>query len=202
MKREMDTLAPWLHYCLEKPALFTSAPTDSPLDAAWQSFTSTIPLDITLSQIPFQYDEAQVQLNAMRHAIEESTAPTELLDEAENWRQQMSELLERARSNVIGLIEIFRSIKEQSESLITATDFDFLFNPRRKLFRIGYNVDTGNRDPNHYDLLASEARIASLLAIGKGEILQSHWLHLGRPLTTQNDQLALLSWSRVKCSST
>ena len=52
-----------------------------------------------------------------------------------------------------------------------------------KLFRIGYNATAATLDNNFYDLLASEARIASLVALAKHEVPRSHWLHLGRPLT-------------------
>ena len=66
-------------------------------------------------------------------------------------------------------------------------DFSSLYDPRRQLFYIGYHVDEEKPDANYYDLLASEARIASLVAIAKGEVPQSHWLHLGRPLTQVDD---------------
>ena len=73
-------------------------------------------------------------------------------------------------------------------------DFGFLLNPQRQVFHIGYNVETESLDSNYYDLLASEARIASLLAIAKGDVPQSHWLHLARPITRVNGARALLSW--------
>ena len=75
-------------------------------------------------------------------------------------------------------------------------EFGFLFDAQRQLFHIGYNVDAGTLDQNYYDLLASEARIASLVAIAKYDVPQSHWIHLGRPLTRlDNGEEALLSWS-------
>ena len=74
-------------------------------------------------------------------------------------------------------------------------DFGFLFDRRRQVFHIGFNLDAGKLDDNHYDLLASEARLASLVAIAKRDVPLSHWLHLGRPLTRVDGSLALLSWS-------
>src|SRR5258706_5468330 len=74
-------------------------------------------------------------------------------------------------------------------------DFKFLFDERRQVFHLGYNATTERMDSSHYDLLASEARIASLIAIAKGDVPQSHWLHLGRPVTKVNGKRALLSWS-------
>ncbi|MCZ7666745.1 MAG: hypothetical protein M5U34_05700 [Chloroflexi bacterium] len=74
-------------------------------------------------------------------------------------------------------------------------DFSFLYNPQRHVFHIGYNLENGRLDENYYDLLASEARIASLVAIAKRDVPPKHWLHLARPLTQLPEGLTLLSWS-------
>ena len=74
-------------------------------------------------------------------------------------------------------------------------EFAFLFDPQRRVFHIGYNLERGRLDDSFYDLLASEARIASLVAIAKGDVPVRHWLHLSRPLTEVQGLLALLSWS-------
>ena len=74
-------------------------------------------------------------------------------------------------------------------------DFTFLFDPTRKLLSIGYRVTENSLDPNCYDLLASEARLASFIAIAKGDVPSSHWFHLGRALTPVGNGSALISWS-------
>src|SRR5881296_4550362 len=74
-------------------------------------------------------------------------------------------------------------------------DFDFLFDPMRKLFAIGYRVTDGSLDPGRYDLLASEARLASFVAIAKGDVPVSHWFRLGRSLTPVELDSVLVSWS-------
>ena len=63
------------------------------------------------------------------------------------------------------------------------------------MFHIGYNASTEKLDPSYYDLLASETRIASLIAIAKGDVPHSHWQHLGRPVTKVDGKQVLLSWS-------
>ncbi len=73
--------------------------------------------------------------------------------------------------------------------------FDFLFDDQRKIFSIGYNVDLERRDNSFYDLLASEARLTSFVAIAKDEISQEHWFRLGRPLTPVDSSRALVSWT-------
>ena len=67
--------------------------------------------------------------------------------------------------------------------------------PMRKLFAIGYRVADGTLDPGRYDLLASEARLASFVAIAKGDVPVSHWFRLGRALTPVELDSVLVSWS-------
>lgn len=73
--------------------------------------------------------------------------------------------------------------------------FDFLEQPKRHLLSIGYRVQENKLDENCYDLLASEARLASFFAIAKGDIKLKHWFHLGRLLIPVGWKSALLSWS-------
>lgn len=70
----------------------------------------------------------------------------------------------------------------------------FLYSRERKLFSIGYHVDDCKLDTSYYDLLASEARLASLLAIAKGDVPINHWWALGRPYNIVNGREILLSW--------
>jgi cyclic beta-1,2-glucan synthetase len=74
-------------------------------------------------------------------------------------------------------------------------DFAFLFDANRQLFSIGYRVDDAAPDESYYDLLASEARLASFVAIAKGDVPSTHWFHLGRATTTVHRRAVLLSWS-------
>src|SRR2546426_11394512 len=74
-------------------------------------------------------------------------------------------------------------------------EFQFLFDPSRKIFSIGYRVADGSLDPSGYDLLASEARLASFVAIAKGDVAGTHWFRLARPMTPVGFGAALVSWS-------
>ena len=73
--------------------------------------------------------------------------------------------------------------------------YGFLLDPVRKLLSIGYRVPEGTLDPSCYDLLASEARLASFIAIAKGDVPARHWFHLGRAVTPIARGAALISWS-------
>ncbi len=77
--------------------------------------------------------------------------------------------------------------------------FDFLYDRQRKIFAIGYRLadaeEPGRLDSSFYDLLASESRLASFIAVARGDVPQAHWFHLGRSVTSVEGSPALLSWS-------
>ncbi len=83
----------------------------------------------------------------------------------------------------------------RAEAMVQAMDFQFLFDTSRKIFSIGYRVADDMLDPSCYDLLASEARLASFVAIAKGDVSPRHWFRLGRALTPVGRGAALVSWS-------
>ncbi|MDQ5873000.1 MAG: phosphorylase, partial [Acidobacteriota bacterium] len=103
--------------------------------------------------------------------------------------------LERCRETSASLERRLTAIARESATLLAGMDFRFLFDEARKLFSIGYRVSDGRHDPGFYDLLASEARLASFIAIARGDAPSSHWFHLGRPLTPVGTGSALVSWS-------
>ncbi|MEO7938705.1 MAG: glucoamylase family protein [Burkholderiaceae bacterium] len=79
--------------------------------------------------------------------------------------------------------------------LANEAEFGFLYDTRRRLLHIGFNTAVQQLDRSYYDLLASEARLASLWAIAKGDVPASHWAALGRPYFAVGAQAGLRSWS-------
>jgi cyclic beta-1,2-glucan synthetase len=87
------------------------------------------------------------------------------------------------------------SLAKQARTMALEMEFGFLFDKDRKLLSIGYLASEGQLDTNCYDLLASEARLASFLAIAKNDIPAKHWFRLGRAVTYVAHGAALISWS-------
>ena len=102
---------------------------------------------------------------------------------------------EGLESTAGALVHRFSGLALLAERMVRTMDFGFLFDRSRKLFSIGYRVADGSPDPSYYDLLASEARLASFVAIAKGDVSPRHWFLLGRSLTPVGGGAALLSWS-------
>jgi len=88
-----------------------------------------------------------------------------------------------------------QSVAQTCRDLALEMDFAFLLDEDRQLLSIGYLTSDGTPDPNCYDLLASEARLASFLAIAKGEVPTRHWFLLGHAVTPVSGGPALISWS-------
>ncbi len=117
-------------------------------------------------------------------------APPEVVAWLERAESALGAAGERARRLVAELL----ALAEQAEAAWASIDFGFLFDPKRKLFRIGYNVSSDRPDHHYYDLLASEARLTSFLAVVLKQAPPTHWHALGRPLTRIRGSVALLSW--------
>ncbi len=81
------------------------------------------------------------------------------------------------------------------ENLINNTKFTPLYDEDRGLFYIGYNAGENKTLKHHYDLLASEARTASYIAVSRREVPLKHWRNLGRPLVMEKGYISLASWS-------
>ena len=79
--------------------------------------------------------------------------------------------------------------------LADGMNMQFLYDPKQKLFAIGYNVTAGRLDLSSYDLLASEARLGSFVAIARGDVPLEHWFSMGRPYGAVGRQRVLLSWT-------
>jgi cyclic beta-1,2-glucan synthetase len=90
------------------------------------------------------------------------------------------------------------ALAARMSALADAMRFDVLYDRRRRIFSIGYRLPDadgpGRLDASFYDLLASEARLASFVAIAKGDVPQHHWFHLGRLVTNVNGRATLMSW--------
>jgi cyclic beta-1,2-glucan synthetase len=145
-----------------------------------------------LADAPDRFDSILLDLSALR---------VRLVDRLSGERDtvaridELAEALRRSSAEAAALVRRLSVIAQTADRMVQAMEFRFLFDEARKLFSIGYRVADGTLDANCYDLLASEARLASFVAIAKGEAPPSHWFHLGRALTPVDRGSALISWS-------
>ncbi len=96
--------------------------------------------------------------------------------------------LDAARTRLLALAE-------RARTMGMAADYGVLYDRERRLLHIGFRGETQQLDDNHYDLLASESRLTSLIAIAKGDVPLAHWTTLGRPFFAEGTEVGLKSWS-------
>lgn len=87
------------------------------------------------------------------------------------------------------------ALGRRAEALSDAMDFSLLYDKERKLFTIGYDIEKEKYTQGWYDLMASEARQTSYLAVARGEVEPRHWRRLGRMLVRDNDYSGMASWT-------
>ena len=135
-------------------------------------------------------------LDTLEHAVaRRTTAATEEHSVCKAYVAKLRAELEDCRNTNAETCGELDTLAGRLGALADAMDFGFLFDAERRLFAIGYSASNVRLDTSHYDLLASEARLASLVAIAKGDVPQEHWFRLGRPRTLTAGRPVLLSWS-------
>ena len=126
-------------------------------------------------------------------AIEQKLAPAPTPEERA-WLDEFQKHIAAAHHRAIERIAAIERLARQASELATM-EYDFLYDKARHLLAIGYNVSEHRQDASCYDLLASEARLGSFVAIAQGQLPQDNWFALGRLLTNGYGAPTLLSWS-------
>ncbi len=174
--RDFDELLPWARLGAQSIGVAVG---DG--DAGFAASLASIP---TLRAMPDRC-EAALRILAERRATAEGIVDVDALVLA----------LERSGSAARALERRLTSLAERIAECVQATEFGFLLDKRRLLLSIGFQVVEDRLDPSCYDLLASEARLASFVAIAKGDVPVKHWFRLGRGFCAVEGGAVLLSWS-------
>jgi cyclic beta-1,2-glucan synthetase len=136
------------------------------------------------------------QARRLADAIKER--PEELALWAERLQQQVrdhrAEMDAESDETGASLIPRLHDLATRIDRLAREMNFRFLYNEERHLFSIGFNLGQHQLDAAHYDLLASEACLASYLAIARGDAPVRHWFQLGRPVSRTQRRIVLFSW--------
>ena len=129
----------------------------------------------------------------LRPVIEHRLADNAGSDESEWLGLLLAVLFESAIKAARRIAVIEKLVLQSGDS--AAMEYNFLYDRGQHLLSIGYNADQRRCDSGYYDLLASEARLCSFVAIAQGQIPQDNWFALGRQLSVAGGQPILVSWS-------
>lgn len=168
---EIEMLAPWL----ASPAV-----------------TDYIAIYPQLDIVPSLRDLAQLRLQG--YASKEQNLSVDQCAQQEANDAALFSAVSEANLQATSRIAQIEKLVQQALRFSEA-DYAFLYDSTTHLLAIGYNVSDHRRDLSYYDLLASEARLASFIAIAQGQIPQESWFALGRQLTLAGGKPILMSWS-------
>ena len=174
MQRELDALLPWLRLHAEAAAHALELPKELRLDE--------------IATVAAQLRER------LKTSESERKTRGEISAELEASSKRLDDAFRSAEANGTALATELIALATLADEEVRGMDFALLYDSERRLFRIGYNATVDQLDEHHYDLLASEARLASYVAIVKRDVPESHWYALGRPLTQARGAPLLLSW--------
>jgi len=173
--RDVDILVPWIHFANSLCAS-TKLEAQAPHTV---TFRKQLTLETHLSDLSGCYTLNLADIEAS----------------SEGLQSPLAKMLRRAGEQAEALTKRLDTMVAQLDTLFYEMDFRFLYDTKCNLFAIGYRVTEGTLDSSYYDLLASEARLSSFIAIAKGDVPSIHWLHLGRRVTRAAHGTMLLSWS-------
>ncbi|HPI40962.1 MAG TPA: glucoamylase family protein, partial [Pseudobdellovibrionaceae bacterium] len=155
----------------------------------WHQIYHRLSLDVPLSKmgdhlIAIHSDVQSARLSWPKEDLE-------LIKDLENFEVQ----IQKARQDSEFLIQRTHDVIDLCHRLFHEMDFNLLYDSSKSLFSIGYRVSDQQIDNSFYDLMASEARLTSFIAIAKGDVPALHWFKLGRGMTSVNNGNILVSWS-------
>jgi cyclic beta-1,2-glucan synthetase len=188
--RDLDAAIPWARLVFgNDPSNRATSPEQTLGSPAIARFFLSFP---ALAATPDRCETAIHELTTLRARLAtEGAAQSDTLTRID----AIIESLAHSAAASGALARRLSTLVQLTKMMFDAMEFGFLFNPTRKLFSIGYRVADNSLDPTCYDLLASEARLTSFIAIAKGDAPATHWFHLGRALTPVGRGSALVSWS-------
>src|SRR5262249_35058562 len=143
------------------------APARDAVGPSWPALVALATTVPPVSALPAAIATARQAVDELRERL--ATTATAAAEES-SWSERLLTALTAAAPVADYLVARLREGIERAEAMIQAMDFGLLYDRERRLFYIGYNVTAGRMDPHHYDLLASEARLASFLSIALADV--------------------------------
>ena len=160
-------------------------------EAAHESRREALGATFSLRDIAIEGIPGLVPLLAFHDRREQPDLPAAVRD----WLNLLVTEVEHSRQSASEQIAQLDELIAQSQQLESGMELRFLYDEERRIFAIGYQVAERRLDTSFYDLLASEARLTSFLAIARGDVPVEHWWALSRPFGSAYGRLPLLSWS-------
>lgn len=193
-KREITEFSRYV-YALDSFSLIAKGENDLPKESyeRIQKIYEKLKRNATLIEIA-GYREMEFELNEIIKDLKKEDG-SKLSEDQLAWLEELKKAVSKSAEHAGKFIEKYNELVHRIDKLANNTEFKHLYDEKKQLFSIGFNIEENELTNSYYDLLASEARQASFIAIARGEVGLKHWFRLGRTLTVIDYYKGLVSWS-------
>ncbi|HQK72622.1 MAG TPA: glucoamylase family protein [Clostridiales bacterium] len=191
-KTEAEECLPWTALVESMPACLTPEGPDADISGAAGALLSSLKAAIKLKDMPAAYRKGIRDIDGLKSKTDKDPVQ---YGEAAAWFDLMKNKLEQAAANTAALAETIEALARRAAAIADAMNFTLLYDEKRQLFSTGFSLEDSKLSIAHYDLLASEARQTSFIAIAKNQVPVSHWYKMSRLLTVVDRYKGLLSWT-------
>lgn len=182
--KELNVFFPWVEYLKNMPAEYKEELDGLAISELFKKETIN---NARLSELSYQYKDLAAELEGLSENAGDQGIS--------KWIKGLGDRLKGASESIEGNLRLFDQLLDRIDGIINEMRFKPLYDAKKKLFSIGFNEEEEQLTRSYYDLLASEARQASLIAIARGEVKKEHWFTLDRTLTTVDGYKGLVSWT-------
>lgn len=152
-------------------------------------------LPVAMANILDEYGSILWELSDCIKSIYDEKCDDISMNHLKEWIENIRSTVSQSKTFAERFVARFTNLIRSIENIFQKMDFKPLYDKKIDLFSVGYDTETKKLFESYYDLLASEARQTSFIAIAKGDVPNKHWFKLGRRLTMIGSMKALLSWS-------
>lgn len=192
-KAELNNYMSWVHLLNDIPGELYDQHNQSEAKKLFDNIIRRIKEGATLYDLSRTYKEVMHDIEKLVKIIKNSNKGD--LSRGLHWLNELRTSLAGSMENCDKLVNKYIELINRLRDLSDKTEFIHLYDKRRQLFSIGYNIEENSLTNSYYDLLASEARQTSYIAIARGEVEEQHWFKLGRTLTQIDRYKGMVSWS-------
>ncbi|NLI60079.1 MAG: glycosyl transferase [Clostridiales bacterium] len=194
-KNEIEEVAPWVDLLLETPkSILGENGLSEEIKENFHKLMDSLNRDFSFKRILDDYNDILDNLSKVILSLRRTRPSEKQYQEITSWLKQLEIALGESHMEARKIAKRIKRLVAWIEEIFHKMDFGALYDEKKELFSIGYDIEADELQDVHYDLLASEARQTSFIAIAKGDIPQKHWFKLARSLTLVGDSRCLLSW--------
>ncbi len=192
-KEELGSYYSWGYLLFEIPEELKKGFGKEELQKSITTIFELLKVNMPMAKLPDHYRKLNTEVDKLNKIIHKNRESGFV--NIKNWLDRLKHELEKSIQNTEQIISNYQYLIDRIDKISNETEFIHLYDNKKQLFSIGYNIEENSLTNSYYDLLASEARQTSYIAIARGEVDVQHWFKLGRTLTRVDRYKGMISWS-------